>query len=153
MSHRNSFEGKVRSMETENLLLNSKDKTGDDVSEITSNSSDDSFDNLARQLRGSKDYAQDTNPYLNAHNSKIQSSKKQKLGQQLQSLKKVSNPDLQNKMLLEIMDERESTPVLIKPSVQMNFNEDHFYSRASSNGLPEQPSALLQPPVKNQNLP
>jgi hypothetical protein len=57
MSHRNSFEGKVRSMETENLLLNSKDKTGDDVSEITSNSSDDSFDNLARQLRGSKEYA------------------------------------------------------------------------------------------------
>jgi hypothetical protein len=44
-------------METENLLLNSKDKTGDDVSEITSNSSDDSFDNLARQLRGSKEYA------------------------------------------------------------------------------------------------
>jgi hypothetical protein len=56
-------------------------------------------------------------------------------------------------MLIEIMEERESTPVLIKPSVQMNFNEDHFYSRASTNGLPEQPSALLQPPVKSQNLP
>jgi len=52
--------------------------------------------------------------------------------EQLVNLKKLSNVEEQNKMLGELIDRKVSDPVLIKPRFEMNFNEDHFYSRQSN---------------------
>jgi len=52
--------------------------------------------------------------------------------EQLVNLKKLSNVEEQNKMLGELIDRKVSDPVLIKPHFEMNFNEDHFYSRQSN---------------------
>ena len=73
-----SFSGnKVRSLDNGGgmcfLGQDQEEKKSEEVDEVSSNSSDDSFDNLARQLRTNKDYVEETNPYLK--NSKVATSK------------------------------------------------------------------------------
>lgn len=51
-------------------------------------------------------------------------------------------------MLGEIIDKRVNDPVLIKPRINLNFNEDHFYSKE-----PKTPTASTQPQQQANNLP
>jgi len=51
------------------FLIDDQEEAKTLESEFSSNSSDDSFDNLARQLRSAKDMIDDDNPYLHAKNN------------------------------------------------------------------------------------
>jgi hypothetical protein len=60
-------------------------------------------------------------------------------------------------MLGEIMDNKANDRILISPRINLNFNEDHFYSRQSDAGMPTQPSSqannLPQSPPSVNNGP